>query len=53
MSYYFSLITAPAAMDDIAGMSHADKLGQLVYYFKYSSQERCWFLDPKQAQVLI
>ena len=41
------------AMDDIAGMSHADTLGQLVYYFKFSSQQRIWTLDPKQAQVLI
>lgn len=41
------------AMDDIAGMSHADTLGQLVYYFKYSNQLHSWVLDPKLAQVLI
>ncbi|HEX2947047.1 MAG TPA: hypothetical protein VHT96_13955 [Clostridia bacterium] len=41
------------AMDDIAGTSHVDKLGELVYYFKYSAAQQMWSLDPKQAQVLI
>ncbi len=41
------------AMDDIAGMSHADQLGSLVYYLRYSSSQKTWILDPEMAQVLI
>ncbi len=41
------------AMDDIAGTSHVDSLGELVYYFKYDTPRQAWVLDPKLAQVLI
>ncbi len=41
------------AMDDIAGMSHADQLGSLVYYWRYSSSQQTWLLDPELAYVLI
>lgn len=41
------------AMDDIAGMSHADQLGLLVYYLRYSRSTKTWLLDPEMAQVMI
>jgi hypothetical protein len=41
------------AMDDIAGTSHVDSLGELVYSFKYDTPRQAWVLDPKLAQVLI
>jgi hypothetical protein len=41
------------AVDDIAGMSHADTLGQLIYHFKYSAANKAWVMDPNQAQVMI
>ncbi|MCX8131574.1 MAG: hypothetical protein N3I35_15960 [Clostridia bacterium] len=40
-------------MDDIAGMSHADSLGSLVSYWRYSGKQQIWALDHKQLYVLI
>jgi len=35
------------AQHDIAGTSHADKLGYIVLYWKYTGQNKSWVLDPE------
>ncbi|RCX12205.1 hypothetical protein DFR58_12315 [Anaerobacterium chartisolvens] len=41
------------AQQDIAGTSHADRLGYAVTYWKYSAQDKSWLLDPKMFFVLV
>lgn len=38
---------------DIAGTSHADKLGYIVLYWKYTGQNKSWVLDPEMFFVML
>ncbi|WP_318508800.1 VCBS repeat-containing protein [Bacillus sp. T3] len=41
------------AQHDIAGTSHADQLGSIVLYWKYTGNNRSWVLDPEMFFVLL
>lgn len=41
------------AQHDIAGTSHADKLGYIVLYWKYTGQNKTWVLDPEMFFVML
>lgn len=41
------------AQQDIAGTSHADKLGYVVIYWKYTGDKKSWILDPEMFFVLL
>jgi hypothetical protein len=41
------------AQQDIAGTSHADRLGYIVTYWKYSGNNRTWTLDPEMFFVML
>lgn len=41
------------AQQDIAGTSHADRLGYAVTYWKYVWREKSWVLDPEMFFVMI
>lgn len=41
------------ARQDIAGTSHADKLGSIVTYWQYNGLERSWRLDPEMFFIML
>jgi hypothetical protein len=41
------------AQQDIAGTSHADRLGYIVTYWKYAGHNRTWVLDPEFFTVML
>ncbi|KAA9031721.1 hypothetical protein F4V44_00630 [Niallia endozanthoxylica] len=41
------------AQHDIAGTSHADRLGSIVLYWKYKGDNQSWVLDPKMFFVTL
>lgn len=41
------------AQHDIAGTSHADQLGYIILYWKYTGQNRSWVLDPETFFVML
>jgi hypothetical protein len=41
------------AQQDIAGTSHADRLGYMVTYWKYTGHNRSWVLDPEMFFVML
>ncbi|WP_394235943.1 hypothetical protein [Niallia oryzisoli] len=40
------------AQHDIAGTSHADRLGSIVLYWKYTGNNQSWVLDPEMFFVM-
>jgi hypothetical protein len=38
---------------DIAGTSHADQLGYIVLYWKYTGHNKSWVLDPEMFFVML
>ena len=41
------------AQHDIAGTSHADQLGYIILYWKYTGQNKSWVLDPEMFIVML
>jgi len=41
------------AQHDIAGTSHADRLGSIVLYWKYTGNNQSWVLDPEMFFVML
>lgn len=41
------------AHQDIAGTSHADRLGSIVTYWKYTGHNKSWVLDPETFFVML
>lgn len=41
------------AQQDIAGTSHADRLGYAVTYWRYSGHKKSWILDPEVFYVML
>lgn len=41
------------ASQDIAGTSHADRLGYIITYWKYTGHKRSWVLDPEMFTVML
>ncbi len=41
------------SLDDIAGTSHADKLGYTVTYWMYSEDRKAWVLDPEYFTIML
>lgn len=41
------------AKHDIAGTSHADQLGSIVLFWKYTGQNQSWLLDPNMFFVML